>query len=75
MPESRQRWRSSVSAPAVIAMIGIREPAVVMARMALVASYPSMTGIWQSIRIASKPVRSLATTVTPAAPSSAITTV
>ena len=51
MPAERTRWRSSSKALAVMATMGMRASlGSVRARIALVASMPSMTGIWMSMR-------------------------
>ena len=52
MPASRQRAWSSVVAVAVIAMIGTRAPSVSLSRNLRVVAKPSITGIWQSIKMA-----------------------
>ena len=53
MPAARQRSRSPSTAAAVIAITGSRVPAARSARIARVAAYPSIRGIWTSIRTAS----------------------
>ncbi len=53
MPHSRHFWISSEKASAVMAMIGISASSRSSPRMILVASYPSITGIRTSMRIAS----------------------
>ena len=61
MPASRQRWRSSAKALAVMARMG-RRPRSPRARIARVASSPSITGICMSISTSARPLRRTAST-------------
>ena len=55
MPDSRQRSRSPLMALAVMARIGTRTspPAASRSRIRRVAWKPSISGIWQSMRMMS----------------------
>ena len=55
-----QRSRSVVIADAVSAITGVRRPEPSRRRSSRVAAYPSMTGIWQSMRTASNVARASA---------------
>ena len=73
MPAATQRSRSSIMAWAVIAMMGRWAPVPSSrARILAVASNPSISGIWQSMRTASK--RSRATSCSASRPLPAMVT-